>query len=447
MPLNHSALFSIIMHMTILRIKHHLARMSTYVPLIVLFVLIIAPEWPVFADDSYRIDAIVGLRRFDFLLWETEAILQKAEAVLADEQAYLDETTQQQVVLNYLALMAEIDRLNGEIDAIYIQADMPDADTAAQANLPVLQAELAQVRDDAAALQPLAEAIVQDQVAWALRQEGFTLLGQTWPPVMMHMTPLPLLLVVSPRDHVESIYQVSLYHGLTTPVQEEMETAVYENVDLSALVVPIGGMGTYPAMIMETASINWLAEVTAHEWTHHWLTFQPLGVRYAQDPQMRIINETVASMVDVEIRDIVIAQFYPDFLPAPAASTLTNTSSATETPPPFNFRAEMAQTRLRVDELLAAGQVDGAEAYMEERREFFVANGYAIRKLNQAYFAFYGAYASQPGATGGDPIGPMLRVIRDDSPSLHAFLQKVGQIKQYEDLLAMYEEVGGPGEE
>ncbi|MCA9975161.1 MAG: hypothetical protein KC413_05400, partial [Anaerolineales bacterium] len=169
-----------------MRIKHHLARMSTYVPLIVLFVLIIAPEWPVFADDSYRIDAIVGLRRFDFLLWETEAILQKAEAVLADEQAYLDETTQQQVVLNYLALMAEIDRLNGEIDAIYIQADMPDADTAAQAHLPVLQAELAQVRDDAAALQPLAEAIVQDQVAWALRQEGFTLLGQTWPPVMMH---------------------------------------------------------------------------------------------------------------------------------------------------------------------------------------------------------------------------------------------------------------------
>ncbi len=79
----------------------------------------------------------------------------------------------------------------------------------------------------------------------------------------------------------------------------------------------------------------------------------------------------------------------------------------------------MHATRVRVDELLAAGRVEEAEQYMEERRALFVENGYMIRKLNQAYFAFYGSYADQPGATGSDPIGPALRELRYYSPSLH----------------------------
>jgi len=53
----------------------------------------------------------------------------------------------------------------------------------------------------------------------------------------------------------------------------------------------------------------------------------------------------------------------------------------------------MRETRIRVDKLLAQGRIEEAEAYMEERRQEFVAHGYYIRKLNQAYFAFHGAYA------------------------------------------------------
>ncbi|HRO24702.1 MAG TPA: hypothetical protein PLR07_10460, partial [Promineifilum sp.] len=54
-----------------------------------------------------------------------------------------------------------------------------------------------------------------------------------------------------------------------------------------------------------------------------------------------------------------------------------------------------------------------AEDYMEQRRRVFLDNGYNIRKLNQAFFAFYGGYAAEPGgAAGEDPIGPMLREIR-----------------------------------
>ena len=69
----------------------------------------------------------------------------------------------------------------------------------------------------------------------------------------------------------------------------------------------------------------------------------------------------------------------------------------------------MHKTRVHVDELLAEGKIDEAEAYMEQRRQIFVQNGYYIRRLNQAYFAFYGAYADVPGgAAGEDPVGPFL---------------------------------------
>ncbi len=112
----------------------------------------------------------------------------------------------------------------------------------------------------------------------------------------------------------------------------------------------------------------------------------------------------------------------------------------------FDFGREMDTTRRRVDELLAAGEVEQAEAYMEERRRLFVANGCVIRKLNQAYFAFYGGYQAGggvPGAGGGDPIGPAVQEIYDRSPSLREFVTIMRHITTREELLAQVESMRG----
>lgn len=408
--------------------KHRLLLTLKLTLFALLALLLLAPEWPAFGDERHQLKTLVGLRRFDFVVWEVQAITAKAQTLLANHQAFLPETQQKEFVLDFMARIAQVQQLEWTLTTLLAS---PDA-AARQAEAQELQAALQAARQDTAARQSLAEAIVQDQVAWALRESGFQVLGQTWPPVLAQMTPLPRLLVVSPRDRIESLYQVSLVTGLSALEMDALETAVLHQLDRSALVVPLGGLGTYPAMIMETSDLSWFIEVVAHEWTHHWLTLQPLGMRYAQDPQMRIINETVASLVDVEIRDMVLLRFYPELYQPPVAQP---TPSPMEIEPPaFDFRAEMAQTRIEVDALLAAGDVAGAEAYMEARRQIFVANGYNLRKLNQAYFAFYGAYAAEPGATGEDPIGPMLRHIRAASPSLRTFLQTVAPIRSYGEL-------------
>ena len=76
----------------------------------------------------------------------------------------------------------------------------------------------------------------------------------------------------------------------------------------------------------------------------------------------------------------------------------------------FSLNRELRVTRLRVDELLAEGKIDEAEAYMEERRLYLVEQGVRLRKLNQAYFAFYGSYATNPSAA--NPIGGQLEWLR-----------------------------------
>jgi hypothetical protein len=72
---------------------------------------------------------------------------------------------------------------------------------------------------------------------------------------------------------------------------------------------------------------------------------------------------------------------------------------------------------------------------MEVRRKFLWDHGYQIRRLNQAYFAFNGAYADEPGgAAGADPVGPAVRSLRQQSASLADFLNRISWMTSLADL-------------
>jgi hypothetical protein len=72
---------------------------------------------------------------------------------------------------------------------------------------------------------------------------------------------------------------------------------------------------------------------------------------------------------------------------------------------------------------------------MRDRQQIFLKNGYLLRKLNQAYFAFYGAYADVPGgAAGEDPVGPAVRKLREESPSLAAFIDRISWMSSFDEL-------------
>jgi hypothetical protein len=188
-------------------------------------------------------------------------------------------------------------------------------------------------------------------------------------------------------------------------------------------------------MVMRSTALDWLADTVAHEWIHNWLTLRPLGFNYETSPELRTMNETTASIAGHEISVLVLKRYYPELF---AGYNDTNVNLPLNPPrESFNFNAEMHTTRVRVDQLLAQGRIAEAESYMEQRRQFFWQNGYAIRKINQAYFAFYGAYADIPGGPAGeDPVGPAVRLLRQQSGTLTAFLKTISRMDSFTQLQA-----------
>jgi hypothetical protein len=133
----------------------------------------------------------------------------------------------------------------------------------------------------------------------------------------------------------------------------------------------------------------------------------------------------------------VLQRYYPELAQPPAQPAAQTSPQAKTNLPSFDFNKEMRQTRLHTDELLAAGKVEEAESYMEARRVIFVQHGYRIRKLNQAYFAFYGAYNAEPGGSataGQDPIGPAVQALRQHSASVGDFVRKVATVHTLADV-------------
>ena len=232
------------------------------------------------------------------------------------------------------------------------------------------------------------------------------------------------------RDH-----HLSLEPNISIDERAALEDRIDSELDVSSLVVDVGGIGVYPTMVIETSSINQLSEIVAHEWVHNYLTLRPLGINVFASPELLTMNETVANLAGIEIGRALMERYYPELLPPPPPPP--NEDDASEPPPPpvFDFREEMRETRVTVDQLLSEGKIEQAEEYMEARRKIFWDNGYRLRKINQAYFAFYGSYADQPGGPAGeDPVGAAVRALYDESPTLADFLKRISWMTSFEDL-------------
>jgi len=408
-----------------------------FILLVVILMLVRTDVAQTYSREAVLDHLLIG-KEFDFVNWEVDASLAKIGHELTLPQIGMSDADQVALVKAYMRRVGEFQRLENQIDAIYVDPQVKDAATSSAG----LRAERDQLRAEISARQNVTEAIMQEQVESILREEGFAVGGQVMPPLRFRFTPLPYVLIISRRDKIERIDQRELTTGLTVDEFDVIEKVVEKRLNVSSLVTPIGGLGAYPTMLPETSSLPFTLETAAHEWTHNFLLFSPVGEKYGDDPVARVINETTAVIVQHEIGQRVLARYYPELLPPPTPAVKDQTPPPTPAkpanqPPPFNFNAAMRETRLRADDLLVQGKIEEAEAYMEERRALFVKNGYSIRRLNQAYFAFYGAYNAEPGGSataGKDPIGPAVQAMRKNSASLGDFVRKIATVQTLDDV-------------
>ena len=389
------------------------------------------------------VDAVHPFTRsfeFDYIGWTIEAVFNKLRMLGAGFEHYFNYRQERTIVNDYFRLVSDTRELENELESIFSDPAIQDP----KAFSVNLRARLAARQSALRKQSSLAETVIQNQVALAIRQMHLPKGGQPFPPVLYHATTLPKELVVSPRDNIRLAESISLDADMDLDDIVSLENKVENNTDFSALVVNIGGVGTYPAMVTDTSSMSFLLETVAHEWIHNYLDIRPLGLHFSDSPAMRTMNETAASIAGAEIGRKVLQMFYADLLPSQKQDAMLYEAGYRGRFGPmkenstFDFRLEMYITRQKVDQLLLENKVQEAETYMEERRQYFWENGYQIRKLNQAYFAFHGAYADEPySAAGEDPVGAAVRALRLRSRSLAEFLTAVSDLTSHDQLFTL----------
>jgi len=393
---------------------------------------------PSLTNPIEKVRAYTRSLEFDYLEWMGNAATLKLQAASIHLPYTLGHNEQKQIVMEYFRNTQSILEKEYQLSRLYADPSITDKDAATQP----IRDELAELYTRQNQIAPLAEAILQEQISQVLAEINFTAAGQPLPNVWYHSTPLPMALVISPRDRIEQTANISIQTEITVDEQVKLEEDVAQGLDVSSLVVQIGGVGVYPTMVARSTNMDWYLNTIAHEWIHNYLTFRPLGALYGNSPELRTMNETTASIAGDEIGALVIEKFYPELKPAASFPALTLVSLPFDRPDPetlirlpFDYRAQMHETRINVDALLEQGKIEEAEAYMETRRQIFLKNGYLVRKLNQAFFAFNGAYADVPGgAAGQDPVGPAVRELRARSESLADFVNTMSWMWSFEQL-------------
>jgi len=365
--------------------------------------------------------------RFSIAKWESRTIPHELNQWIFDRQEEIDGEID--VVVEYFASIERIKTLKSEKQAI--DAGNRQDDSAS------LEAELNMLQEQRMALENTAEKIIERQIRETLVQQGifnpldkYIKLKVSLPPVNFTLDKLPYLLVISPRHRIESMREILLQPNLSLEKIGDVEANVDE-LDVSSLVVKLGGLSTlYPTLVTNDASLQFTINTATEEWLHQYLVFKPLGFLYLLDLtgvsrnyEIATINETLASMVSKEIGSIVCEKYYPEY---------GNSVNQNQIESEFDFNREMREIRKTVDKSLAQGEIEQAEEFMEQKRQYLASMGHYIRKLNQAYFAFYGAYADRP--TSISPIGLELRELRSQSASLKNFLNAVAVMTSRQDL-------------
>lgn len=377
-----------------------------------------------------QLDSIVKPYSFNFAAWETSTLFNEMKQRITNPQP--GSALNSQSVIQYFSGLAQINTLKSDIQML--QANK------IQGDINLYEAKLAETEARTEVLRPAVEQTIARQVSQTLADQGiYNPLGTDWfkltfPPVSFKLEKPLYELIISPRDKIQRQQSITIKQEISGPQIDEVEFSV-DKLNVSALVVQIGGLGaTYPAFVVDNADLRFTIDTAAHEWLHQYLAFKPLGFRYVLDLLgisnnygIDTINETVASMFGQEVGAQIYNRYYSQY-----KSPAENNPANSPVTPGFDYNGAMRLIRKTVDDYLARGQVDQAEQYMNDGQQFLASQGYHIRKLNQAYFAFYGTYADSP--TSIDPIGAQVRLLRQHSASLKDFINAASSLTGSQEL-------------
>lgn len=279
------------------------------------------------------------------------------------------------------------------------------------------------------------EQILEEQINKAYEEEGLP----SFPPVLIKIEKRSKSVVGSPVEEVKNVMEFPLKSGLT-PIQIDELIDKLESLPpdgktskfgLSVAAVPNGGWAfTIPISIARDDNFITSLKISAHEPSHQ-KSFWPSSLLYIlnnrgiiKNPDIETINETLADIVGEEITQKVLNEFESKGIKEKVVFEAPKTV--------FDINKELRDTRIEVDKLLQAGEIEKAKEYMKGKEGQLRAKGFSDIVVKQATLARVDKYSVQTSSV--NPIGGLMRKLRAKSKSLKDFFNKASQITSLEGL-------------
>jgi len=160
--------------------------------------------FPVAEQDRAR--AYTRDLEFDYLEWTWGAVRVKTTAAAAGLPGYLSRPADRIAVSDYLQTTASVLRAEEALLRIYADPSYADKSDAAS----YVRDRLREHKSRQDALAPLAEAVLQHQVAEVAAKLGLGTLGGAVPAVLFRSTSVPDALIVSPREEIRQDANISI---------------------------------------------------------------------------------------------------------------------------------------------------------------------------------------------------------------------------------------------
>ncbi|HEX7973573.1 MAG TPA: hypothetical protein VF498_04120, partial [Anaerolineales bacterium] len=173
-------------------------------------------------DPSERARVFTRPIEFDYLSWMASALQLKVDQFALGTSNYLSDDARHKTVLEYLRLVEQIQQSEAKLNDVFADPGVKDPQSASTE----LRSQLSDLNARRSQIQPLAEGILQSQISSVIAGLGLTLGGQPLPPVLYHTTPLPLALIISPRNAIRQDEDISLVPDVPLDQQVILENQV-----------------------------------------------------------------------------------------------------------------------------------------------------------------------------------------------------------------------------
>ena len=181
-----------------------------------------------------------------------------------------------------IARYFELNRLIAEAERT--AGDPASSDSAAA----TARADADALRDERSDIENSVEWILEGRLTAVLKDAGLTRdLGHDliWPPVNIEFEEPPAVLVTSPRTEIARGRDRLLQSGMPVDDRIRIESEKESDGETSALVVDIGAIAMYPAIVPPRTNYRSTLQTIAHEWVHHYLYWTPLGRSFYRQRQ------------------------------------------------------------------------------------------------------------------------------------------------------------------